>query len=297
MKIKDTFTGNGEVSQESLYKEDSYKANRNLRLYFKKHKLLFMKEENSNPKTYSPFMNSLKGFDYKSLDLQSSYIYTKILEVRGHLGNPSLHRSQKSLSIGQKNGLWIYDGSVLRKSLIAAYTFLKYFKLQGGNVLVVNKEDSLKSAVKFFCNKTGFFHMQEKWMGGLLTNWTQADKQKTHFLKVQETHGNLLDQTGDRLYLKVKSRFKGIENMHKRPSLCIILDIQENNYALKEALKLRIPVMAFVNTDDDLEGVDFPIFGANKSLLWVRWVFNFFLYCDSLEEGVGLKSFSKEKNR
>ncbi len=55
--------------------------------------------------------------------------------------------------------------------------------------------------------------------------------------------------------------------------------------------------MAFVNTDDNLEGVDFPIFGANKSLLWVRWVFNFFLYCDSMESGAGPRSFSKVKNR
>jgi ribosomal protein S2 len=62
--------------------------------------------------------------------------------------------------------------------------------------------------------------------------------------------------------------------------LCIILDIQENEYALKEALKLRIPVMAFVNTNDDIRGVSFPIFGANKSLLWVRWVFEVLLRWD-----------------
>ena len=76
--------------------------------------------------------------------------------------------------------------------------------------------------------------------------------------------------------------------MPGRPSLCIILDIQDSEYAFKEALKLKIPVMAFVNTDDDLNGVSLPIFGANKSLKWVRWVFNLFLYWyDKDEKKVG----------
>ena len=202
------------------------------------------------------------------------------LKVGGHIGNPDLHWSQKSLCLGRKHGLWIYDGDLMKRSLRIAYTYLQYFISKNEPILVVSQEDSLSKAVKFFCDKMGFFHMQEKWMGGLLTNWSQVKKQRKHFLKVKESHGNLLEKRKDRPYLKVKSRFSGIEEMPKRPCLCIILDIQENEYALKEALKLRIPVMAFINTNDDIRGVSFPIFGANKSLLWVKWVFEVFLRWD-----------------
>ena len=55
-------------------------------------------------------------------------------------------------------------------------------------------------------------------------------------------------------------------------------------WPFQEALKLKIPVMAFVNTDDDLDGVSIPIFGSNKSLPWIRWVFNLFLYWYSKDE-------------
>ena len=120
-------------------------------------------------------------------------------------------------------------------------------------------------------------------------------KQRTHFLKVQETHGELLEKNKDRPYLKVKNRFKGLEGMPGRPSLCIILDIQDSEYAFKEALKLKIPVMAFVNTDDDLNGVSLPIFGANKSLKWVRWVFNLFLYWYDKDEKKGWVKENKSR--
>ena len=215
---------------------------------------------------------------------------TSFLKTGGHLGRPQIHRSQRTLSIGQKNGFWVYDGEVIKQSLQVAYVYLKYFMDRKEPILIINQEDSLKECVKFFCEKGGFYHMQEKWMGGLLTNWGQAKKQRKHFLKVQESYGELLEKTKDRPYLKVMHRFQGVEEMPNRPSLCIILDVQDSEYAFKEALKLKIPVMAFVNTDDDLEGVSLPIFGANKSLTWVRWVFNLFLYWYDKEENKGWAS-------
>nr|YP_009646610.1 ribosomal protein S2 [Chloropicon primus]QBX98471.1 ribosomal protein S2 [Chloropicon primus] len=232
----------------------------------------------------------------KSL-MNTKFSLTSILKVGGHLGRPEVHRSQKSLCIGQKNGFWIYDGEVMKQSLQVSYLYLKYFMDRKEPILVINQEDSLKKGVRVFCNKLGFYHMQEKWMGGLLTNWGQAKKQRKNFLKVRKTHGEILEKNKDRLYLKVKDRFEGLEDMPRRPSLCIILDIQDSEYAFKEALKLKIPVMAFVNTDDSLEGISFPIFGANKSLRWVRWVFNLFLYWYSKEEGKGWeKTLPKNKN-
>lgn len=230
-----------------------------------------------------------KSISNKNLSL------TSVLETGGHLGRPQVHRSQRTLCIGQKNGFWVYDGEIIKQSLQVSYLYLKYFMGKQGPILVINQEDSLKEGVKVFCEKLGFYHMQEKWMGGLLTNWGQAKKQRTHFLKVQETHGELLEKNKDRSYLKVKNRFKGLEGMPGRPSLCIILDIQDSEYAFKEALKLKIPVMAFMNTDDDLNGVSLPIFGANKSLKWVRWVFNLFLYWYDKDEKKGWVKENKSR--
>ena len=219
-----------------------------------------------------------------SLDRLRGLSMTSFLKMGGHLGRPRIHRSQRSLCIGQKNGIWIYDGEVIKNSLRVGYVYLKYFMDTKKSILIINQEESLKEGVKFFCEKMGFYHMQEKWMGGLLTNWGQAKKQRKHFLKVKETYEEILEKTKDRHYLKVKHRFQGVEEMENLPGLCIILDLQDSEYAFKEALKLKIPVMAFVNTDDDLDGVSIPIFGSNKSLPWIRWVFNLFLYWYSKDE-------------
>ena len=218
-----------------------------------------------------------------------SYSFNPIsfLKAGGHLGNPELHPSQKPLCLGKKNGLWVYDGDFLHRSLRVAYVYLRFFMSKKEPILIISQEDSLKKAISFFCSKMGFFHMQEKWMGGLLTNWSQVKKQRKNYLSVQEVYGEALEKNKDRAYLKVKARFTGIENMPKRPCLCIIMDIQENEYAFKEALKLKIPVMAFLNTDDDLKGVSFPIFGANKSLPWVRCVFELFLQWHDLDKKKG----------
>ena len=223
----------------------------------------------------------------------NSLSLASILKTRGHLGGPHVHRSQRRLCIGQKNGFWIYDGEVLKQSVQVSFFYLKHFIDRKAPILVINKEDSLKEVVKVFCGVLGLYHMQEKWMGGLLTNWGQAEKQRTHFLKVQDSHGKFFEKTKDRAYLKVKNRFKGLERMPGRPALCIIMDLQESEFAFKEALKLKIPVMAFVNTDDNLDGVNFPIFGSNKSLPWIRWVFNAFLYWYG---GEGLKTKKKDTN-
>ena len=240
-----------------------------------------------NQKLNEKFKESKGLLPLRSLSVSS------FLKVGGHLGNQDLHRSQKLLSIGRKNGIWIYDGELMKRSLRVAFVYLNYFKERKGGVLVINKEEYLKKAVSVFCDKMGFYHMQEKWMGGLLTNWSESKKQKDHFLKVQKSHGKELEKKGDRLYNKIKTRYTGIEKMSKLPSLCVILDIEENRDAFKEAQRLRIPVVAFLNTDHDLSGVDVPIFGANKSLSWIRWVFNLFLVWDF--ESSKITNSSKKK--
>ncbi len=90
-----------------------------------------------------------------SLDRLRGLSMTPFLKMGGHLGRPRIHRSQRSLCIGQKNGIWIYDGEVIKNSLRVGYVYLKYFMDTKKPILVINQEESLKEGVKFFCEKMG----------------------------------------------------------------------------------------------------------------------------------------------
>ena len=83
-----------------------------------------------------------KSISNKNLSL------TSVLETGGHLGRPQVHRSQRTLCIGQKNGFWVYDGEIIKQSLQVSYLYLKYFMGKQGPILVINQEDSLKEGVK-----------------------------------------------------------------------------------------------------------------------------------------------------
>ena len=179
-----------------------------------------------------------------------------------------------------RNGIHIIDLSKTLAGLEAACDFLTATVSKGGHVLFVGTKKQAQQAVKETAKECGQFYVTERWLGGTLTNFQTVKKSIARLKQIEkmETDGtinNYVKQEQSMLRREAARQFKyfdGIRAMEQYPAVMFIVDIKREHNAVAEARRLKIPVVAIVDTNCDPDLVTYPVAGNDDAIRSVRMI-------------------------
>ena len=208
------------------------------------------------------------------------------------------HPSTQSFVFGAKNGVEIVDLEKTKSLLENAELFLKNFAAEGKSILIVGTKKEAQSVVKEVAEGLGLNYVDHRWIGGTLTNWNEIKKRllRLEDLSFKKEKGELNVYTKrergmiDREIADLEMLFGGISGMRSLPHAIIIIDPREENTAVKEAIRIRIPVIALASTDCDLSEVDYPVVANDSAKASIRYFLEKFARAISLGKAEGVKS-------
>ncbi len=185
--------------------------------------------------------------------------------------------------VSTRAGIEIID---LLKTMSALDTALKVMKetiASGNSILLVGTTPSVKKIVKTTAEKLLWLSVTERWLGGLLTNFKTMTSRISHFKKLNEdkASGELNKYTKkeriliDKELEKLERFLGGVRNMDKLPGLVVIVDLKAHELAAREARIMKIPTVAFLNTNADPDLVDYPIPASTRSAKSTEFLMNY----------------------
>ena len=213
----------------------------------------------------------------------------QLLEAGVHLGHKTLrwNPKMKQYIFGEKNSIHIIDLTqtvdFLKNALVQVHKVIS----SGGKLLVVSTKKQASEQVSDLAEETGQFFVNYRWLGGMLTNWNtiQNSIKRLKKLNDQLTKENLGFTKKEILKFgkekeKLQRSLGGISDMKKTPDLIFIIDTNMESLAVAEAKKLKIPIVAILDTNSDPTGIDFPIPGNDDARRSIN------LYCDLLKNTI-----------
>jgi len=181
---------------------------------------------------------------------------------------------------GTRNSIHIIDIRQTVKGLLRAKKFLAAVVTKGQDVLVVGTKRQAREAVEKQTKRVGMHYVNERWLGGTLTNFKTIRSRLARLEELEELDRsgriNLLSKkekaTIDREKRKITRNLDGIRKMTRLPGALVILDVRRENIAVKEARKLGIPTVCLVDTDSDPDCADIIIPGNDDALRSIELV-------------------------
>ncbi len=183
-------------------------------------------------------------------------------------GRARRHASVRSQLFGAKNGVDIIDLTKTVKQLDAACNVARELGKQGKVVLFVGAKKEIAELVQEAAVSVNMPYVTSRWLGGTLTNFVEIKKRiaRLKSLTEQFAKGDLVQKYNkkERLMLErelnnLKDDFGGLSSLEQLPAAIIIVDSRQEMIATTEAIKLRIPVIALCNTDNDIKKVTYPV--------------------------------------
>ena len=199
----------------------------------------------------------------------------------------------KRYIFGKKNSIHIIDLTQTIELINTALTKVQETIKNNGKVLFVSTKKQAYEAIANLAKETSQYYVNYRWLGGMLTNWGTISKsiKKLEKINIDLTAENRGFTKKELLKMsllrdKLERSLGGISQMKKVPELIFVIDTNYESLAIKEAIKLKIPIIAILDTNSDPTGIDYPIPGNDDA----RRAIN--LYCDLLKETV----LSAQKN-
>ncbi|MDP8213038.1 MAG: 30S ribosomal protein S2 [Candidatus Zapsychrus exili] len=217
----------------------------------------------------------------------------QLLEAGVHFGHQTRrwNPKMKKFIFGQRSGIYIIDLEKTVECLNKARDFIKDVALKGGRVLFVGTKKQAQMIVDEEAKKSDMFYVNNRWLGGLLTNFQTVRKSIDKLHEIEQMHENgiwenlkkkeiaSLTKTKDKLLRDLG----GIRDMVEMPEVVFIVDPKKETIAVKEAKKLNIPIVAIIDTNCDPDDIDYPIPGNDDALKSVKIVTS--LISESICEG------------
>ncbi len=198
-----------------------------------------------------------------------------MFEVGAHYGysRTRRHPTTKQFIFGSKNRTDIIDLEKTDAQLTRVQELLSSIVGSGRQVIFVGSKPELRDLVKTTAESLGMPYVDERWIGGTLTNWKQIKSRVVMLedLGGKSEEGTLMYKTKkeklllERKIEKLERRFGGLSNLKGIPAAIIVVDAREEINAVTEAHMMGIPVIGLVNTDNDISLVDFPVVGNDNS--------------------------------
>ena len=200
----------------------------------------------------------------------------ELLEAGVHFGhqtrrwNPKMRR----FIFGERGGIYIIDLLKTQALLEQAQRFATEVAHRGGTVLFVGTKKQARDGIKEIATAAGMPYVNHRWLGGLLTNYQtmSARIKRLHDLERYATEGQLaLLPTRERLsaeadLLKLQANLGGVKNMQRVPDAMFVIDLKTELIAVREAQRLRIPIIGLVDTNCDPDGIDYVIPGNDDAI-------------------------------
>ncbi len=199
-----------------------------------------------------------------------------MLEAGVHFGhltkrwNPKM----KKFILTEKNGIYVIDLSKTQECLNKAIEAVKRIRQSGKSILFVGTKKTIKDCMKEEAVRCGQYYVTERWLGGMLTNFSTVKKsiKRLEEIEKMETDGLFKEITKKEVLSLNKERaklegiFSGIRNMKTLPGALFVVDSEHEEIAVHEANRLKIPVIAVVDTNSDPDKVAFPIPGNDDAI-------------------------------
>jgi len=206
----------------------------------------------------------------------------ELLDAGVHFGHQTKrwNPKMKPFIFDARNGIHIIDLSKSLSQLEAACDFLQRIVGQGGHVLFVGTKKQAQEAVKESAKTCGQLYVTERWLGGTLTNFQTIKRSIARMKQIEKWDlDGTMSQYGKQeqsMYRREAARmFKnldGIRTMEKYPAAMFVVDIKREHNAIAEARRLKIPIVAIVDTNCDPELCDYPIAGNDDAIRSVRMI-------------------------
>ncbi len=218
----------------------------------------------------------------------------ELLEAGVHFGHQTKRWDprMKEYIFGERNGIYIIDLQKTLKMFKEASKYVTDLTATGKVVLFVGTKRQAQDAIAEEANRCGMFYINQRWLGGLLTNWVTVQKSVKRLQELDEmatdgryellTKKEVIKLERERKHLQ--ANLAGIKNMKRLPDALFIVDSNSEAIAVKEARKLGIPVVAVVDTNCDPTVVDYVIPGNDDALRAIRLFTS--KISDSVIEGV-----------
>lgn len=189
------------------------------------------------------------------------------------------HPRMKPFIFGNRGGVEVINLHKAMEQAERAAEFLKEKIAAGGSVLLVGTQPAAEEGLKKMAEKLELSFVSSRWLGGTLTNFKVIQKRIEYYkkLKADKASGALMKYTKkervmfDKELARLDEFFSGLENLAARPGVLIVVDAVWHRATIREAARLNIPVIAFINTDTDPKDLEYPVSGNNKGRKSINW--------------------------
>ncbi len=234
-------------------------------------------------------------------------IIRQLLEAGVHFGHQTKrwNPKMKKFIFGERSDIYIIDLQQTAQRLKVAGEFLEDLAAGGQNILFVGTKKQAQEIIVSCATHCGMFYVNERWLGGTLTNFATIRKSVERLrdleaLRAPESSASLTKKeiaSLDKEIARLKKKLSGIVQMERLPSALVIVDPKKEETAMREAVRLSIPVVALLDTNCDPEGIDYPIPGNDDALRSIKLIIS--MIADSILAGrkkyLEIKETKKEK--
>jgi small subunit ribosomal protein S2 len=200
----------------------------------------------------------------------------ELLEAGVHFGHQTRRWNPKMRRFihGERDGIYIIDLLKTATLLERAQAFVDEVSRRGGTILFVGTKKQARDAVKDIASSADMPYVNHRWLGGLLTNFNTISKRikRLHDLERYESEGQLaLLPTRERITAqkdleKLRANLGGVKNMQRPPDAMFVIDLKTEEIAIREAQRLRIPIIGLVDTNCDPDGITYVIPGNDDAI-------------------------------
>ncbi len=225
----------------------------------------------------------------------------QLLEAGVHLGHKTLrwNPKMKKYIFGKRDSIHIIDLTQTLELANVALEKVHNTISAGGNILFISTKKQASEAVAQLAKDTNQYFVNYRWLGGMLTNWGTISNSIKKLNKINSdlsaenrgfTKKELLKMSGQRD--KLQRSLGGIMNMKKVPDLVFIIDTNYESLAIKESIKLGIPIIAILDTNSNPDGIDYPIPGNDDARRSID------LYCNMMKDTINdaKKNITQQNN-
>mgnify|MGYP001458786205 FL=1 len=213
----------------------------------------------------------------------------QLLEAGVHLGHKTLrwNPKMKKYIFGKRDSIHIIDLTQTLELTNVAMEKVYSTIVDGGKILFISTKKQASEAIAELAKSTGQYYVNHRWLGGMLTNWGTISNSIKKLQKIEQdlssenrgfTKKELLKMSV--LRDKLQRSLGGIMEMKKIPDLVFVIDTNYESLAIKESMKLSIPIIAILDTNSNPEGINFPIPGNDDARRSID------LYCNLIKQTI-----------
>jgi len=235
----------------------------------------------------------------------SSTLVQELIDAGIHFGQrrSNWNPKMKRYIFGQRNKIDIIDIRQTVKGLLLADRFIQTVVSSGKDVCFVGTKRQARASIEKYAAEVAMPHVTNRWLGGTLTNFRTIRDRLKRLEELErlnesgeiESYSKKMGAQLERERRKISRNLEGIRNMTQLPGAMVVIDVNRELNALREARSLGIPTICLIDTDGDPDMADIPVPGNDDSIRSIEVVMRFF--CESINKGKAARQTSGDRGQ